>query len=376
MRIDRLILKNYRNYNFLDVDLSPGVNIFIGDNAQGKSNVLESIFVLALTKSYINIKDQNLIKDGDDFLIVKGFCSDDAKNFQLEVLIDKNGKRVKRNSFLVKKYSEYISSLKVLIFSPYNVNFVKDGPSVRRKAINVVISQLSLNYVKYLQKYNLLLKKRNQFLKTVDLNLNYNKNSFDILNDTFCSLAVEIAILRDEFVQKINQYLSHIYFEITGYRNLKLVYSCNFGVLGDRKSSMMGLKALLNANFEREKKYGNTLFGVHRDDFHFLLDEKDLSLYGSQGQIRAAILALKLSEVLIFKEVNNDNPILLLDDVFSELDLEKRNRVIKYILDDVQTIITTTDINLIDPTLVSRSKIFNVCNGKIVDDGKKVYKDE
>ena len=374
MRINHLTLKNYRNYDFLDIDLSPGVNIFVGDNAQGKSNILESIFVLALTKSYINIKDQNLMKDGSDFSVVRGLCSSKDGNFQLDVLFGKCEKKVKHNSFEVKKYSEYISILKVLIFSPYNVNFVKDGPNSRRKAINIVISQSSVKYTRVLQKYGAFLKKRNQYLKNIDLSFDYNKYYFDILNDNYCSLTVDIAFMRNDFIKKVNQYLADIYFEITGYKNLKLVYVCNFKIQEDKVQTVREFKKLLIDNLEREKKYKVTLFGVHRDDFSFLLDGKELSIYGSQGQIRAAMLALKLAEVLIFKEIDGDNPILLLDDVFSELDVEKRNRIIKYILNDVQTIITTTDIDLIDSDLVSKSKIFNVCNGTMVADGKKVCK--
>lgn len=376
MKISHLTLKNYRNYDFLDIDLSSGVNIFIGDNAQGKSNILESIFVLALTKSYINVKDQNLIKDGCDISYIRGLCSNKTDDFQLDVVLDKFGKKVKYNSFEVKKHSEYISLLKVLVFSPYNVNFFKDGPNNRRKTVNMVISQISKRYVKILQKYNVYLKKRNQYLKTVDLSLDYNRCYFDILNDNYCSFAVDIAIIRKEFVKKINKYLSDIYFEITGYQNLKFIYLSNIKINKDRNLSINTFKNFLIENFEREKKYKTTLFGIQRDDFSFLLDGKDLSIYGSQGQVRAAILALKLSEILIFKEVDGDNPILLLDDVFSELDIDKRNRIIKYILNDIQTIITTTDIDLIDSELVSRSKIFNVCAGKVVAEGKKVYKDE
>ena len=135
-------------------------------------------------------------------------------------------------------------------------------------------------------------------------------------------------------------------------------------------------KLKLNSSFDREKFYGMTLIGPHRDDFLFLFDNKDLNIYGSQGQIRAAILALKLAEVLIFKEKDGDYPILLLDDIFSELDIDKRNRLVKYILDDVQTIITTTDINLIDTSLVEKARVFVVDNGKMLSDGKKECNDE
>lgn len=375
MKIKNLILKNFRNYDTLDIELNPGLNIFIGDNAQGKSNVLESIFVLALTKSYMNIKEQNLIKDGCSYSLVKSVVDFGNIESTFEISFTNSTKKLKINKNEVKKFSEYISRIKVLIFSPYNVNFVKDGPNVRRKSVNIVISQLYNDYVKLLQSYNIILKKRNQFLKTVNYIDDFNKVYLDNINDRFCNLAVEIILKRNEFVFNINKYLSDIYKEIMGFDNLTFNYANNiyendFNILRDK------FKKKLNSIFDREKMYRMTLIGPHRDDFSFLLDGKDLSIYGSQGQIRAAILALKLSEVFLFKERHCDYPILLLDDIFSELDVEKRNRLVKYIIDDVQTIITTTDIHMIDKSLVDKAKVFNVCNGKIDDDGKKDARDE
>ena len=375
MKLIHLKLKNYRNYEKLDIELSPNLNIFIGNNAQGKSNILESIFVLALTKSYMNIKDQNLIRDGEDFSRIKAnFLDGDVEN-QFEVIITEGSKRLKINCVEIKKYSDYISRIKVLIFSPYNVNFVKDGPSIRRKSINMVISQFSNNYVKLLQNYNAVLKKRNQFLKNVDFLNDYNRIYLSKLNDKFCTLAVDIVLHRKKFIDDINQYLSSIYKEIMGYSGLDLMYITNVTVDVEKDKMICQLEDKLNSSFEREKMYGMTLIGPHRDDFLFQLSNKDLAIYGSQGQIRAAILSLKLAEVMIFKK-DGDYPILLLDDIFSELDVEKRNRLVKYILDDVQTIITTTDIDLIDDELVKRARVFYVDSGKIDYNRKKECKDE
>lgn len=371
MKIDSLKLKNFRNYKDLNIELNSGLNIFIGSNAQGKSNILESIFVLALTKSYMNVKDQYLICNDAEFASIKAnFYKGNVKN-TLEVIITQNGKKLKMNNFEIKKYCDYVSKIKVLIFSPYNVNFVKDGPSTRRKDINVVITQLSNNYLKLLQKYNAVLKKRNQFLKSIDYLKEYNRFYFDTLNEKFCALAVDIVIERNKFIFEINKFLSHIYYEIMGYENLKLNYISNVDIIDDKEEMVKQCMLKLQSMFDRERKYGQTLIGPHRDDFSFSLDEKELSIYGSQGQIRAAILSLKLAEVLLFKEKDDDYPILLLDDIFSELDVEKRNKLVKYILDDVQTIITTTDVELIDSTLLNRSKLFVVKNGEIINDGKK-----
>lgn len=376
MKIDCLQLKNYRNYSNLNIHLKDGLNIFIGDNAQGKSNILESVFVLALTKSYMNVKDLYLIKEGEEFSFVKANFFSGTVETQLEVIISNSSKKLKVNHYEIKKYSEYISRLKVLIFSPYNVNFVKDGPAVRRKSINMDISQFSDSYVKLLQNFNAILKKRNQFLKSIDVFNDYNRFYFDSLTERFCSLAVDIIMERYQFVSKINQFLSQIYYEITGYNGLSFNYTSSLDFQGDRSKLIEQFKLKLSSMFDKEKLYGMTLIGPHRDDYSFLLDGKELEIFGSQGQIRAAILALKLSEVFIFKEKDGDYPILLLDDIFSELDVKKRNRLVKYILDDVQTIITTTDINMIDQSLINKAKIFVVDNGQIIEDGKKECKDE
>ena len=377
MKLLKLKLKKYRNYDKLDIELSPNLNIFIGNNAQGKSNILESVFVLALTKSYMNIKDYYLIKDNEDFARIEGIFSDDKqveKKFQ--IVITESSKKLKINRKEIKKYSEYISNVKVLIFSPYNVNFVKDGPNVRRKDINMVISQISNSYVKVLQNYNVVLKKRNQFLKSIGRVSEYERIYLDNINSKFSTLAVDIVNERKKFIDSINRYIDDIYNEIMGYEGLKLCYVSNVIVDDDKNVMICKLSDKLQNNFDRERLYGMTLFGPHRDDFLFQLNGKDLSIYGSQGQTRAAILALKLSELLVFKDLDGNYPILLLDDIFSELDIEKRNRLVKYILDDVQTIITTTDIDLIDNELVDRARVFRVSGGKIVYDRKRGCKDE
>lgn len=376
MKITHLQLKNYRNYENLDIDFSPGLNIFIGNNAQGKSNILESIFVLALTKSYMNIKDKYLIKDGEQYSLLRAKFSTDNVDNKMEIAMTDTTKKLKINGIEIKKYCDYISKVKVLIFSPYNVNFVKDGPNVRRKNINMVLSQFSNNYVKLLQNYNAVLKKRNQFLKSVDLLNDYNRFYFETLNQKFCLLAVEVTRERDKFVKNVNKYLQQIYLEITDYGGLTFNYVSSIEFCDAKDEMLKKMIEKSDSVFEREKNYGITLIGPHRDDFSFLLNNKELEIYGSQGQIRAAILALKLAELRIFKEKNGDYPILLLDDIFSELDIDKRNRLVKYILDDVQTVITTTDIDLIDSALVEKSKVFVVDNGKIIDNGKKECNNE
>ena len=376
MIIKSLSLKNYRNYKDLDIDLSDKLNIFIGDNAQGKSNLLESIVVLALTKSYLNVKDSNLIKDGEEFANITSYVDFGDTVDKLFISFSDTNKKLKINNVDINRYSDYVSKVRFVLFSPIDINLIKDSPSVRRKKFNVEISQLSNRYLKILQKYNALLKKRNQFLKTVISTGSCNDFYLDILDEKFSTLAVEITLERYKFVSMINNELANIYKEITGSEGLVLNY-VNVVDINDNKLEMKNLflKKLKN-NFEKDKFYGMTLLGPHRDDYSLFLSDKDLALYGSQGQNRAAVLALKLSEISIFKNICGDYPILLLDDIFSELDTKRKNRLIKYILDDVQTIITTTDLNLIDKSLVKRAKIFNISNGKVVIDRRKKVKDE
>lgn len=371
MNIKNLKLKNFRNYSDLDIELSDHLNIFIGDNAQGKSNILESIVVLAITKSYMNVKDKSLIKDGMEYANLSALVDSNNIIDNLFISFDENNKKIKINGIEIKKYSEYISKIRFILFSPYDITFIKDSPAIRRKIFNIEISQLSNKYVKLLQKYNAILKKRNLFLKTVNEIGKCDNFYLDVLNNTFCSLAVDITIERKKFVDNVNQNLSFIFKEITGYNNLKLNYISNIDVNEDRVKMRDLLLDRLEKNFDREKYYGMTLIGPHRDDYSLFLDGKDLSIYGSQGQNRAAILSLKLAEISIFKDVTGDYPILLLDDIFSELDIKKKNRLVKYILNDVQTIITTTDLNMIDKSLIERAKIFRISCGKVVVDDEK-----
>lgn len=364
MVIKNLTLINFRNYKKIKIDLNSGINIFIGNNAQGKTNILESIFVLAFTKSYLNIKDFNLIKKNEDFFKIQAQCVSNYDD-KYEVSFVNNCKKVKINNNEISKLCNYIEKIKVILFSPYNVNFVKDGPSIRRKEINMSISQLDGYYVKILQEYNAILKKRNQFLKSNLLSNEYNNSYFENLTLRLVFLASEIIEKRKKFIDDINENISSIFDDIMGYQNLKLEYLNEFCDFSKDEIKKKLYEKYINLK-DREKNYGATLIGPHRDDFAFYLDGNELSIYGSQGQIRAAILSLKLAELSIVNKVSCDNPILLLDDIFSELDLEKRNKILKYLKNDVQTIITTTDLNLIDSDLIMNSKIFNVNDGKIV----------
>ncbi len=366
MIIDTLKLKNYRNYESLDIQLDKKLNIFIGDNAQGKSNILESIYVLAVTKSYLSVKDKDLIKDGEEYSLLESKVLNSKDSYKLNVSLSLSSKVVKMNGNEVKKLVDYVSHFRVILFSPDNIGMIKDSPNVRRRFLNVEIGQMNNHYLRILQNYNVILKQRNELLKIFKLSNRVNQEYLEVLNQKFSELAVWVIKERYLFISSLNAYLSDIYKEIMDVENLNIQYVSSIAWKDNVEEMIKEFKEKLVCNFEKEKMYGMTLFGPHRDDFKFYMGDKDMVNYASQGQLRVAVLALKLSEIELFKFNTGESPVLLLDDIFSELDLKKKNRLIQYMLDDVQTIITTTDLNMIDDYLVERAKIFEISCGKVV----------
>lgn len=366
MRIKELNLVNFRNYESLKLVFDKKNSIFIGDNAQGKTNILESIYFLSLTKSFFNVKDSNLIKFGCLYTKISGVVNNDDKDVKLDVLINNKEKKVKIDNVDVIKLSNYISKLNVVIFNPDNVRLLKESPNYRRKYLNIQISQLHSKYINILNEFNKIIKQRNEYLKIISTSNNVDSIYIDIINKKYSKLAVDIYLYRKCIIDKINCYIDDIYYKITGCRGLNVKYLSNIDYYDDKEEMVEKFYRKVNLNIKRDLVYKMTLLGPQRDDFYFVLNDNNLMQYGSQGQIRCAILALKFSEVDIFKEILNINPILLLDDIFSELDLKKRNNIIKYLSKDIQTIITTTDLNNISNEMLVDSNVYDVFNGNVV----------
>ena len=354
-------MKNYRNYDELILDFNDNLNIIIGDNAQGKTNLLESIYVLAVTKSFLSINDKNLIMFDSRYSLVKGSLNNNTSFDELEVLISEAGKIVKINKKEIKKLSDYISKLNVIIFSSDSIRIFKDSPMSRRKYFNIQISQINKIYLSHLSNYNLLLRQRNEFLKIIDIHKKNDMDYLDVLDEKYINLSLNIYDYRKKYIDLVNKYIDNIFYSITGIKELKLVYSSNID--GFDKDLF---KDKLRSNLNREIQYKSTFLGPNRDDYFFELGGKNLSLYGSQGQIRSAVLALKLAEVKLFTDVLSDTPILLLDDIFSELDITKRNNIVKYLSNEVQTIVTTTDIENIEEKIRKKANVYKIKNGKII----------
>ena len=366
MKINTLRLKKFRNYDKLEIEFNDKLNIIIGNNAQGKTNILEAIYFLSITKSFLPINDKNCIKKDELFTRIEAAINTNNKNKKLSLLINENGKKLKINSREIKKHSDYIGNLKVIIFNPDNIRLIKDAPSNRRKFLNIEISQLYLKYINLLNEFNIILKQRNEYLKIIKVGKK-NDIYFSILNKKFVDLSYEIYNYRFKFIDYLNKYIGGIYKKISGFDGLSIKYipSIDISINDDFKETMLNK---LKINYDREVMYGNTLYGPHRDDFSFRIKDDDLLEYGSQGQLKMAILALKLAEIDVFYEICGEYPVLLLDDLFSELDVNKRNKIINYLNRDIQTIITTTDLNNISNKFVKVANIYKISDGKIVNE--------
>lgn len=377
MILKQLKVVNFRNYKSLDILFSDKINIIYGQNAQGKTNILESIYVLGITKSHRSLINEELIKIGETDSKILGNIKKDNIESKFEISLSEKKKKYKIDNNDIKKTSDYISNMNIIIFYPEDLDIIKGTPNIRRRYLNLELSQLYNNYYRVLNDYNKLLKIRNDYLKKMQKNIPIDKNYFDIITEYLIEKAVFIYRAREKFINKINKYATKIYKEIMNLDNFSLKYKTNLDFKEyTEKEIKEQLKIKFNNDFNSEIKLGNTLNGPQRDDFIFCLGNNDLRLYGSQGQQRLAVISIKLAEIEIFKNYSKTNPILLLDDVFSELDAEKRNNLLKYINDDIQTIITTTDLENIDEKIIKKSKLFKIDSGQIIEIKEEVEENE
>lgn len=364
MKIQNLNLKNFRNYNKLDISFNDKLNIIIGNNAQGKTNILEAIYYLSITKPISINNDKSIIMRDKEGTSISTVVVDKDSSNKLTVNVTSNGKKLLINSNEIKKHSDFIGKLKVILFTPDSLGIIKEGPGNRRRFLNIEISQLYVRYINILNEFNVILKQRNEYLKIIREG-NYNKEYMNILNEKFISLSIDIYKYRKKFIDLLNRYIGSIFKDISSYEGLSLRYITNID-LSDMNNIEKVLMEKIDAGFNREVVYGSTLIGPHRDDFSFILKDNDLLLYGSQGQLKMAVLALKLAEIEVFKDICGENPVILLDDLFSELDINKRNKVINYLNKDMQTIITTTDLSNVDEEYINNSYIFEIENGAVI----------
>ena len=357
MIIKKIELKNYRNYDSLEINFDSKTNILYGNNAQGKTNILESLYVCSTTKSHRTSKDIELINFKSDEGHIKVFLEKAGKEYRIDIHLRKNkSKGIAINGIPIKKASELFGIFNVVFFSPEDLNIIKNGPAERRKFVDMELCQLDKIYVYNLMNYNKVLNQRNQLLKDLYFRQDL-KDTLDIWDEQLVSYGINVIKKREEFIQKINKIIKPIHEKLTdGKEQIDIIYNknCNENHL---------LEELLK-NREKDIKYKTTSIGPHRDDILIFSNEINVRTYGSQGQQRTAALSLKLAEIELVKELINDKPVLLLDDVLSELDSNRQNHLLQKI-NEIQTIITCTGLDEFIENRFSINKVFQVKEGQV-----------
>ena len=364
MFLKKLNLSNFRNISNLNLEFNNNINIFIGNNAQGKTNILESIYFLAITKSHRTHNELNLIKSEELFTKVIGLYEDHNKDLrELSILLNEKGKKVSVDNIMQKKISNYLSRLNVIMFCPDDLEIIKGAPSIRRKFLNIELSQFSNEYVHLLKEYNFVLKQRNEYLKQKN-NAKFDKTYFSILTESLIDKNISLINLRYDFINKINKELSTVFNNISNMGELVIKYKSFISENDLKRSDLRDfLIKRYNSIKTNEILQKTTLLGCHKDDFKLYINDSDVTEFCSQGQQRLSILSLKLAEIEVFIKEKNIKPIILLDDIFSELDEYKKNNIINYFKKDIQIFITTTDINDVNDDLKNKSDIYIVNNG-------------
>ncbi len=355
MNVTDLELVNFRNYEKCKINNFQNVNIIIGKNGIGKTTILESLYFGSLTKTFKNNLENVLIKENEKFLRVKINLTDETKNKKLEVTLNNIGKKTKINGTLKKRISDFIFQYKIILFSPDELKIIKDSPNIRRNYLNIQLSQLNKNYLKLLTNYNILIKNKNDYLKKIYLNNNLDLNYLDVLDYKIAELGLEICNLRKNYIEEINKNINKKLRKFRGKDNLFISYLSEFKDLKNEE-----IIKLLKKNRKKEIILGMTSTGIHRDDFEFIHNDKNAKEYSSQGMQKLIILSMKLAELDIFINKYYEIPILLLDDIFSELDHENQNKVIESLNKKIQTFITTTDLLNINKKILRNAKIIEL----------------
>lgn len=360
MYIKKIQMLNYRNYKSLNIDLGKNVNVFMGDNAQGKTNILEAIYYCAFAKSHRTSKDKELINWNEDKAYISVLVGKDRLDKTIDINILKDGKKAIRiNKIKASKIGELFGNFNVVMFSPEDLRIIKDSPSIRRKFIDMELCQLNSKYYYNLVQYNKVLNERNIILK----NKKIDKNIIDIYDIQLANFGNNIIKERLYYIDKLNLYGSNIHKEISsGKENIEFKY---ISTVKDFENIEDNFYTLLKKNREKDIDKGITSIGPHRDDFTVFINGIDAKSFGSQGQQRSAVLTMKFSSLKIIKELTSEYPVLLLDDVLSELDFN-RKRYILSTIGDIQTIITCTGIEDLTSYLDKKSKVFKVKDGEIL----------
>lgn len=367
MIVNKIIIKNYRNFIEAEADLNRSLNIFIGDNGQGKTNLMESIYIASIGRTFRLNSENELINFFENKSSVEIHLIKNNYKVKIEIILEKNKKKtVFINGVKLDKTSEMIGVLNNVIFTPDDMKIIKGSPVERRKFVNIDISQIKPKYKYLLNKYKKVTTERNLILKNYYTKYE-NKDIINIWDDYLVNIGTEISIYRNDYIHKLKSYATDIYSNISGNKEkFEIIYYSNIGLIDNDKDEIKKLfHEKIKNNFNNEVLRGTCLYGPHKDDILIKINDKECKYFGSQGQQRSAILALKLAEIEIIKEEVGEYPVLLLDDVLSELDNKRKNYLIEHIK-GIQTIITSTDdhdLNILTKNF--NKKNFYINEGKI-----------
>ena len=358
MMIRSIELKNFRNYEDLKIELTEGTNILYGDNAQGKTNVLESAYVSGTTKSHKGSKDKDMIQFGKEESHIRTFVIKHEKEYQIDIHLKKNRpKGIAVNRIPIKKAGALFGILNIVFFSPEDLNIIKNGPAQRRRFLDLELCQLDKIYLSDLTSYNKILNQRNKLLKDLVFRRDL-ADTLPVWDMQLVEYGQRIIRRRSAFVQELCETVYRIHKNISGNREeLRLTYEPDV--------QAEELAAQLQKVREKDLKYGQTSVGPHRDDLLFQISDVDIRTFGSQGQQRTSALSLKLSEIELVKNSIHDTPVLLLDDVLSELDSNRQNYLLGSI-HDIQTVITCTGLDEFVKNRFRLDRVFEVIDGHVV----------
>ena len=360
MWLKSLKLKHFRNYEEADIHFHPGLNIFLGQNAQGKTNILESIYFLALTRSHRTRFDKDLVHFQEKELRVSGIIKKNTSTIPLDIELTTKGRITKINHLKQSKLSDYIGTMIVVLFAPEDLQLIKGSPSLRRKFIDIELGQIKPLYLSDLSNYNHVLKQRNSYLKN---NQQIDENFLSVLDEQLVEYGCRVIQHRLDFLQKLEKFAQEKHLEISQKKEILTIEYQSSIPLQQVDNIQESFRLALDKSRKRDLFKQNTSVGPHRDDISFFINKMDAN-YGSQGQHRSVVLSLKLAEIKLIENITKEIPILLLDDVMSELDNNRQLKLLETISQNIQTFITTTTLDHLQH-LPEDIKIFNIANGAV-----------
>ncbi|MBE7705592.1 MAG: DNA replication/repair protein RecF [Cyanobacteria bacterium SIG29] len=371
MYLKSIRLHNYRNYEDLELNLNPGVNIFLGANGQGKTNLMEAVYYLAVGNNFRGNRDLELINWQKNYFRIHGQFKKEKSNrlFDLEVYLDKNKKKqIKINGVKAKSIGDLHGNLQVVLFSPDDLKIIKGSPSERRKYLDTEICQMDKGYYKLIRQYERVLQQRSNLLKDIRYR-HFGKEQLEVWNNYLVEYGSKIIFKRIELLKSLVPLARNIQHDLTENKEkFTVTYQSSLGAIGDFSVEEISevFSHILREKEKEEIERGLNLWGPHRDDLIFYLNGKELKKYGSQGQQRTGILALKMAEIQIFHHKYGEYPLLLLDDVMSELDDKRRAYLIDLVNEKkIQSIITGANIELVTQKIL-KDEVFQIKEGKII----------